>query len=67
MKLYNEKNGYTVEAMNFDDEVHNAVKVIFEKYIAMGCNIRELSHIAIGSISSLESETVLNLRFGSKK
>ncbi len=65
--FYGKYESYTEAASGLDREVHHALKPIFDKYIAEGFLIREISHIAHSAIVALECEKVVRRSFNLRK
>ena len=61
MKLYRATDErYTQDAMDFDNEVERALAPIFDKYLERGASIRELSHIAQGTVQFVELMRIID-------
>jgi len=60
LSLYTGDNYYTKTARDLDDEVHKIIRPVFDKYIAMGYNPREVSHAMLSEITNIELMTVLH-------
>lgn len=60
MKTLYDKNGkYTHEANVYDRKIEDAIRDIFNEYVAQGYSPRELSHLAHGAVSMLETIAML--------
>jgi len=57
--LLNDYWAYTEESQELDNDLSNAIKPIFNKFIEKGFNAREISHFMMIVISAIESEIVL--------
>jgi hypothetical protein len=57
---YNDKEKYTEEAVRIADEFHHALQPIFDKYVAQGYAIRQLSHMALSEVWELELLAMLD-------
>lgn len=59
MKLFDEKEKYTEEAMHLDSLVNQALRPIIYEYIGYGYSIREIIHIIAMAALTLECEYLL--------
>jgi len=59
MKLFDDKDKYTEEALQIDYEITKAVRDIVKPYADNGYSIRELLHIAAMAALTLECELIL--------
>lgn len=50
---------YTSEARICDDEIFKALRPLMDKYLALGYGPREIAHLMINAVGSLESNAVL--------
>ena len=59
VRMYNDNYRYTDAGDECDDATHKAAKVIFNKFVEMGCSPREISKIMQDAIRDLELAAVL--------
>lgn len=59
MNLFDKDFRYTEAASSIDEKTENALKKIFEDSVKEGASPREVSHIMIATIHSLELYHVL--------
>lgn len=61
-KIYNENDSFSDTAQEIEREFYHLVKPLFDRWIAEGYSIRELSHLLQGSISEMEIMTVITIK-----
>ena len=59
MKLFDDDDRYTEEAMFLDSDITVAIRDRVKEYVANGYSIRELMHIAMMAVLALECELIL--------
>ncbi|KKL50875.1 hypothetical protein LCGC14_2301140 [marine sediment metagenome] len=58
--LFNEKyDSYNKDGNSLDNQINKAVKPMFKEWAEKGYSLREISHIALQTIMTLECENIL--------
>lgn len=57
--MFDENFKYTKKAQDLDEETHNLLKKLFEQYRNVGYSPRDIAHVMVGTVHSLELEHVL--------
>jgi len=60
--LYNDDDTYTYEAANLDEETHDAIVSIFNKYVKEGHSIRQISQVMQMTVIDLELSSILSTK-----
>ena len=61
INLFNDHERYTDLAMDLNVEACQVIKPLFDKYISLGCKIREISFILHQSVTDIELDNILDL------
>lgn len=59
--IYSEDDRYTPECNQLDIEVHDALKPVFDRWVALGYSIRQVSHLIQGAAYELELMAMLDV------
>lgn len=61
MKLFEENERFTQDAIDFDREISRAIEPIFDKYVAQGARARELENIATGAVYTISLSRIIGI------
>lgn len=65
--FFGKHESYTKEGLELDREIDAALKPIFDKWTAEGYTVREIAHMAHGTVISLECYRVVKAAMDSRK